>query len=504
MRLREQGGPQHRSVHASSLRTAIGKQILILFFWCLFGILALGFFGISALRRPSVGVGVVVPIAAILPAWVLLPLFDTPDGTLYGSGIDLKVAVGSLCLAAYCFMPKRTLPLRPVPLDFVLLALILVHVVSDALVSGFSGMVVGRAYVEWYLPYLLGRIACQSFEDMRWVAFTFGGIALFLGGVSAIEALTGTNLFEVAFGNRPVEGFSRGASRWGMKRAYGPTMHPIYFGIVGLLALGWTVFLSRNAIHKKVHVLWLFVPIAVLALVVFTGSRGPILGVALAGLGVVFMNWKSSRIPLAMVGIACAALLVANRDAVVTQLEEWGSGGREVRTRELTLGEGETLVHSGTRNRLSILAVYETAVKRSGLFGFGTEAVSTFPINVPVGPAELKTIKQTRYIDNTYLLLTLRFGYLGVSFFLVACIVAVVQLAIVADRHQGRSPSRLASSVGGCLLAIYAVIATVWMPPDYGFLLIWTMGCSSGIYYTMRAGGFGAPTSSGSSSGTTG
>ncbi|GAB5403859.1 MAG: O-antigen ligase family protein [Aureliella sp.] len=441
------------------------------------------------------GVGCVIPVAAIVPAWILLPLFETPDGTLYGRGIDVKVAVGSLCLAAFCFLPKRTLPLRPVPLDFIVLALIVVHVVSDSLVSGISGMVAGRAYVEWYLPYLLGRIACQSFDDMRWIAYTVGCIAIFLGGTSLIEAIFGMNLFEVVLGNRPVEGFSREASRWGMKRAFGPTMHPIYLGVAGLLTLGWTIFLARNALRKKVHPLWLFTPLSIVGLVCFTGSRGPVLGVALALLGIAFMTRKRSRFALLVGGILCAGLLFANREAVLSQLEKWGSSGREVKTRELEVGD-DTIVHSGTRNRLSILAVYETAVKRSGLFGFGTDAVSSFPINVPVGQAELKTIKQTRYIDNTYLLLTLRFGYLGVAVFVAACVVAVAQLVIVADRHQGRSPSQLATSLGGCLLAVYVVIATVWMPPDYGFLLIWTMGCSSGMYFTMRAGGFGAPTSS--------
>lgn len=430
-----------------------------------------------------------------MPAWLIVPLFDTPDGTLYGSGLDMKVALGTLGLACYCFLPKRTLPLRLAPLDFLFLGLIAVHVVSDYRVSGATWMIPARAYAEWYLPYLLGRLACQSFEDMRWVAYSATCVAILLGIVAVLEAFAGVNLFEAALGDRPIEGFNRNASRWGIKRAFGPAMHPIYLGVVGVLLLGWSSFLSISALRKRVNALWLFAPVPVVLLVATTGSRGPILAMVIASFGYTFMTWRKLRLPIVGIAILVAGLLAANREYVLGELERWGKGGREVKTTELSIGD-EKIVHSGLRNRLSIISVYGIAVKRSGLLGFGTDAVSTFPINVPVGPRELETLKETRYIDNTYLLLTLRFGYLGAAMFATICVLAVVQLIGVADRHRGRSPSILACCLGGSLLGVYAAIATVWMPPDYGFLLVWTMGCSSGMYLTMRAGGFGKPTGS--------
>lgn len=452
-------------------------------FGSLFSILAAGFLAISFRRRPSLAIGAVVPVVLALPVWIMLPLFDTPDGTMYGSGLDLKVAVGAFCLGVYCFLPNRALTFRLAPLDFLVVAMIAVHVASDCYATGFSWMVLARASVEWYLPYLLGRLACQHFDDIQWLARAAGCAAVMLGIVAATEALTGVNVFEAAMGGRPVEGFSRQASRWGMKRAYGPTMHPIYFGVVGILLFGWSQFQSVSALRKRAHPLWLFVPAAAVLLVCFTGSRGPILGLAIALAGGVFVYWRKSRIPLIIAGTAILGVLFTNREAILKHLDTWGAG-KEIRTTELALGD-EVIQHTGTRNRLSILSVYKVAVQRSGLLGFGTEAVSTFPVNVPVGPTELKTLKRTKYIDNTYLLLTLRFGYLGVAVFVFACIAAVAQLIFVADRHTGRSPGILAACIGGSLIGVYAVILTVWMPPDFGFLLVWTLGCSSGIFLAM-------------------
>lgn len=406
---------------------------------------------------------------------------------MYGSGLDLKIAVGAFCLTAYCFLPQSTLPLRLVPLDFIVASLIVVHIAADCFATGFSWMILARACVEWYLPYLLGRLACQSFDDVQWVARTLGCVAIGLGTVAAVEAIAGANLLELVFGDRPVEGFSRTASRWGMKRAYGSAMHPIYFGVVGILLFGWCLFLCGGALRKRTHPLWLFVPAASVLLVCFTGSRGPILGLLIAVAGTAFVYWGKSRIPMFIAAIAILGLLFVNREAILTLLDSWGAGAKEVRTTEIAVGD-ETIEHTPTRNRLSILSVYSVAVQRAGLLGFGTEAVSTFPVNVPVGPTQLKTLKRTKYVDNTYLLLTLRFGYLGVAVFLSACIAAVWQLTIVADRHSGRSPGILASCIGGSLIGVYAVILTVWMPPDFGFLLVWTFGCSSGIFLSMGKG----------------
>ncbi|MFK7738447.1 MAG: hypothetical protein AB8B50_20650, partial [Pirellulaceae bacterium] len=84
-------------------------------------------------------------------------------------------------------------------------------------------------------------------------------------------------------------------------------------------------------------------------------------------------------------------------------------------------------------------------------------------------------------IDNTYILLTLRFGYLGAGFFALAILLSLWQFFFIANRYRGRSIGSLAGCLGATLFAASVVLATVWMPPDIGFPFVWTLGASSGL-----------------------
>lgn len=437
------------------------------------------FVGISIWKSPSAALGQIIPVAAALPVWIILPLFDTKNDTLYGSGLDLKTAVGSACLLVYSFLPGRKFPLRPAPLDCAVVLMILVAVVADCLADGFSWLVIARAYAEWYMPYLLGRLAIQSFAEADSTARACAVVAVVLAVIAAVEALSGTNALELIFGQRPREGFSLEASRWGMKRAYGNCMHPIYFGVIGVLLAAWPGYLTINALRRKASPVWLFTLPSVAAWMFATGSRGPVAALVFAVLGASFVAIRRTRLPILGLGIAVVAFAALNLDSTFSLLEKWGNPNAKRRVIEI---DGEGRDTSGTLNRLNIWRVYKIAAGRAGLFGFGTESVTSFPVNVPVGPAEVKTLKQTKYIDNVYLLLTLRYGYLGVGVFSIAALLAVAQLVMVHRRMPGRSPGNLAACLAGSLLGTYAVMMTVWMPPDYGFFLVWTWGVSSGLW----------------------
>jgi len=387
-------------------------------------------------------------------------------------------------LLAYSFLPGRTFPLRLAPLDLAVLLLIVSAIAADCLADGFSWLVIARAYAEWYMPYLLGRLAIQSFAEADSAAKVCAIVAAVLAGIAVVEAIAGTNVLELMFGQRPREGFPVDASRWGMKRAYGNCMHPIYFGVIGVLVAAWPAYLAINALRRKVSPAWLFSFPAVGVWLFATGSRGPIVAFAIAVLAASFIAVKRTRVPILAFGVAVIGFAALNLDGTFSLLEKWGNPNAKRRVIEIADEERE---QSGTLNRLNIWRVYKIAANRAGLFGFGTEAVSSFPVNVPVGPAEVKTLRQTKYIDNVYLLLTLRFGYLGVGVFSVAAVSAIVQLIMVHRRMPGRSPGILAACLAGSLLGTYAVMMTVWMPPDYGFFLVWTWGVSSGLWLCVRA-----------------
>ncbi|MEZ6074642.1 MAG: hypothetical protein R3C56_02895 [Pirellulaceae bacterium] len=150
----------------------------------------------------------------------------------------------------------------------------------------------------------------------------------------------------------------------------------------------------------------------------------------------------------------------------------------------------ESKEFSNTRYRLLLFDVYKIAVKRGGLLGFGSQAVTGFPIQVPVGPQEFETLRTMRSIDNTYLLITLRFGYLGLLCFVLAACTAIYQLFAITDPLRTENIGLLTASLGTTLAVILPVIFTVWMPQDYGFILVWSWGASSGMYLARRSGTF--------------
>ncbi|MEM8733114.1 MAG: O-antigen ligase family protein, partial [Planctomycetota bacterium] len=271
----------------------------------------------------------------------------------------------------------------------------------------------------------------------------------------------------------------------GIQRAYGPALHPIYFGVAQLLALGWVSYGAIRALKRRTAPLWVFAPLIAVAGIFCTASRGPILGAPVALVASLFLFWPKLRWPIGLLFVAMAASAIVFHEPIITQLETWSGEGR----RDIEI-QGEERVQSSVRSRINLIEVNKIALKRSGLLGFGSDAVAGFPINVPVGEMEAKTLKAVKYIDNTYILLTLRFGYLGVASFLLAFVCCLGQLFFIAVRYSGQSPGTLSCCLGGVLFAALLVQATVWLPPDIGFPLLFTMGVSSGLVVAHADGRF--------------
>ncbi len=455
--------------------------------WWIIVVGLIGLFVVFAFRRsPQFAIGLVVPIAYVAPAWLILPLFSGPADSIYGSGIDIKVAVGSACLVLYCFLPGRTFPVRIVPCDVAVVFLIFIHIVSDTLNDGLAWMVLGRAYAEWYLPYIAGRLAIQSREDAERIWKHLAMISVLLGALAILEAVADINVFESCFGERPLEGTPRNAARWNMQRAYGPCMHPIYLGVLELFLLAWTGLATLRALRRRAAWPWAFSMVPSVLGIVATGSRGPIFGAVISGVVLFFFLVRRARVIMACSLGVMLLVGIVNRETIVRQLEKW-SGESELRHSNIEVAD-ETLAHSGTRNRINIVEVYKIALKRSGLIGFGTLAVSGFPINVPVGPREAETIKRTRFVDNEFILMTLRFGYLGLAAFAIAGLLAAAQVLRIADKSTDQLPTQLSSCVGATLAGSLLALLTVWMPPDIGFPLLWTFGLSSGLLVAQLEG----------------
>ena len=158
-------------------------------------------------------------------------------------------------------------------------------------------------------------------------------------------------------------------------------------------------------------------------------------------------------------------------------------GWRNRQQKELFV-EGEIKEINDTTHRWLIIAVYEPAMKHAGLLGFGTTLTSTFPVRVPLGDVDPKVMKWAWSIDNSYIIMQLRFGLFG----LLAFLALIVSSAANGFRIAKRFPDDvrlLSATLGGAMAAMLPLFAVEWMPQDYGFVVLVSAGVVSGL--TLRA-----------------
>ncbi|MDX1928958.1 MAG: O-antigen ligase family protein [Pirellulaceae bacterium] len=456
--------------------------------YIILGALLAIFFLLAVKRRPQFAIGVVLPLAFLFPVWVMLPVLAPREGTIVGSGVDLRVGVSAAALILYCcFWKKATYPISLVPCDFAMIGLVVVHVASDIFNQGPSWEIPGHIFGEWWLPYVSGRLAFQFRRDISEYWKVLAAVSIGLALLAISEAFANASLPEMLFGARPTEGVERIHMRWGIRRAYGPCLNPIYNGVLQLILLGWTVDVFLRVLRNRASVAWVAAPALSIFGIICTGSRGPLVGLVIAVIGMVFGLRPKLRLPI----IACAGLslllMIANRNYVMQTLESWAGENRASKSSTIVINENKEQFTSA-RSRFLLVELYSIAMKRSGLLGFGTEAVTGFPVRVPLGPQEVETMKRIRFVDNTYVLMTLRFGYCGVFFFTVALFAAAFQFVYVSTRMPSETPGILAGCLAGSLFGVIPVLFTVWMPPDYGFPLMWTCGASSGLLLALNTG----------------
>jgi hypothetical protein len=437
---------------------------------------------VSLKRGPQFALALVIPLSWLFPAWLILPLLHTQN-TIVGSGLDVKVAVGSTCLVLYCFMPGRNFPLKFVWSDYAAMGLFVTHLISDTKNDGWSWLIPLRAYAEWYLPYVAGRLAFQSKSTIAslWPYIAVAGILLSI--TAFIEAVSNINLFEQVFGIRPLEGTAYEYRRWGMRRAYGPTMNPIYNGMVQVFFLGWIAYAGVLAVRRQCSPWWTLAIFPVLLGIVGTGSRGPILAFALVFVGLIYFLIPKTRLMWAALAVGSIVASVVFAERLIQTLESWS--GEDRRRLEVVI-DGETKMLSNVRARVLLFEVNKIAFKRSGLLGFGTSATSGFPLNIPVGPVDAKTLRRVWTVENTYALLMLRFGYLGAGFFVALGCLTLWQYHKLVDLYDYDIVQHFCAAMGATAFAVMIAQATVWMPHEIGFPLLWTFGVSAGLTFADR------------------
>ncbi len=442
--------------------------------WCIsFSGLVLLWLFIAWKYGPQRAIGCLFIVSTLVPTWCRLSLSDT-------LWVDARVAATIFGLVAYCFHPRATFPLRLGPLDFCMLCLLGIHALSDGENSGWSWSIVARIYGEWCVPYLAGRLALQKEDELRFLAPWAVSVAAILAACSIFEGFTSEDPWELVFGARQEDGQSSHATRWFLSRAWGCCAHPIYFGFVQVLFLPWLLRLVHS---QSTRVSGILLTLLSLAGIVSTGSRAALL-MALATL--VIGAWAylpRIRIPVAAVFLVLAVFGFMQRDQL---LELIAKSGENLKESNKIVVDGEVKQTSGTLTRIHLLQVYRGAMIKASWLGFGTDCVTGFPVRVPVGPQEEKTLKLVPYIDNQYVLMTLRFGWLGAFVFALSLVLSSINWLVRSPHVQSVRTQATCIYFGIVLLMVAAGLMTVWMPHDIGFPLLWAMGAGSAAGFNVR------------------
>jgi len=212
-------------------------------------------------------------------------------------------------------------------------------------------------------------------------------------------------------------------------------------------------------------------------------SRGPILGVVVALLTAGLLQWKKVLFSLVAVCGIAVCVLVARPDILEPATRWFGqvSGERE-RAIVLDRNQDNMQVHSSSMSRVLLLQHYWKAVRHAGMTGYGMTATNGFPPNVPFVPIDQLTGKPYPLVDNSYVLLTLRGGWMQCLAFVLLHAAAIFQFSLMNRRDSSlTSFSRL---MIGAISAHSLVVFTVYPDYDFMFVFLWTVGISSVAFRT--------------------
>ena len=446
-----------------------------------FGLLSLLFFVLAIQYRPQVALGVVVPLSWCVPAW---------SGFYVGQDfLNVRTMVAIIALGSYSFFPKATFPWRLVPCDYAVIALIIVNVLSDVLSSEGDWKTLPIAYIEWGIPYLAGRLAFQSAEDLVWVWRTLSFTAVFLSLMTIFEAFSGTNLFETIYGLRPLDETIRDQQRWGIRRAYGICLHPLYNGVLLCFLGGWLWIAGWLAMRRRVNRLWLLAPLSLLGFFgpLATGTRGPFLAAFIVLMGAAMCYFRRLHWPGLGFCILLGLGMIVFQESIFMALDRWSGESYRGRRVDSVQFDDQNEKLSSARMRLTLFRIYKKPLLRAGLLGYGTDAVTPFPVNVPTGADEVRAMSEIFSVDNAYILLVLRLGYAGLMCFVAMEVLSLWQLIRVVQADPRRSMAIVAATLFGIVCSMMALLFIVWMPGEIGFPILWSLGAASGMYFNVRA-----------------
>lgn len=435
--------------------------------WYLATAILIAAWAVLYIRRGACqSLGIIVALSLLVPVWIRIPIF--------GEDISCRTVVSIVALLGFSFHVRGRILTPLTLLDILITILWVVHLVADIQADGWSFGVPFRAYGEWILPYVAGRRAIHGRNDLKALVPWVVAVLAILSLCGLLECLLGVNLFEIVAGDRPVEGVPRNAARFGFKRAFGNAMHPIFFGNQILLLAPWCFAITQKNCRRTFQIFgWLTLFLTFLGLC-STVSRGPVLAFLIMLGMIAIIQFRLLRWP-AFLSVAAIAAVFCLYPSDAMKFVGETVGVEQYKT--LVEIDGDTKVYSGTNSRFLIFDAYGDALRHAGLTGYGTRLTTGFPPNIPYLQTSRHSVDRLKFVDNAYVLLTLRFGFLGLGMFALLLLIGIYTAGtLIKWFPQGD----FFAAVCGSLTGFAVVLLTVWLCYDFAFIALWTMGILSG------------------------
>ncbi len=262
--------------------------------------------------------------------------------------------------------------------------------------------------------------------------------------------------------------------RFGLKRAEGPTTHPIWFGMIQCLLFPYVLAAANLAWRRRGPRWWLVLPAVTFLGVFFTLSRGPLLCLVISSAVFAIVRYRV-RWPYLVGGLAIVVVALSLGAGEIREWLRWSEGTR-ARQAQIELS-GVKYRADSANYRFYVLRAYFKAIQEAPLWGYGSERLAVWPPLVPLDADARVVLTQVWSIDDEYLLLLLRLGWMGLACFaamvLLAAFFALRRTWVGRDSLEARV---LAASLGATITALSLLLAGEWMPSDWGFFLLYSLG----------------------------
>jgi hypothetical protein len=311
------------------------------------------------------------------------------------------------------------------------------------------------------LPYMAGKLLVEQPDGVMRKKLAGRIVALLsvVAVLSVYDFLTGSSgwqkaanrVFPSAYETWPQQ------VRWGFGRIAGPYGHAILAGMVFLMGLIYCLWLreadrgwgARRLVGGLPFTSRGLALVAIVAGLLMTQSRGPWIGVGLALVFVLLMRYLP-------VGKAAAAFLI------FLALFSVAAAYMANRYTEKELRQAATEAQRNAIYRRELLTNYVPIVMQRPIFGWGT---TTFP-----------RVNGQESIDNEYLMLAVKDGFVALGAFLAIIAGTAAKLLRLIARPASQQDRRLAFAHLSILIGLATTLTTVYMGEQVVMLFFLLVG----------------------------